>query len=1832
MGAHLGRTYEVKDEEPKQEIPQHQRELQQSSRNNHKPDTEWLKGTYAYEFHESQLSRISENMTPKKKKQRSRPKRRNSDSRLDYSFDSLIDNEDHSILKTIADEKRQNGSIDDSTKFNLSTRKDRSREQRLHKMHHEVESSQHRQQIHKEKHSDVRFRLQKATDVTDSTALLEDDFDSLSSEMSEENDMDSETDEEFSAKKNSSGSQHETESKKKNYYEESRKFYQNKHRDRNNDENLLTNGLDLSKRFINSSRKKQPQIYEEMLSANESLQLCKNFPQKYKHCKIKIFNPHRALCSSLDEDIEIEISGRSKCGKAFNQDEVVVEILKNREKQADCSIQSATFSKENENKSFGKIVGITKRNETLPKNPVFVCTIDQYVMHLMKPVCKTVPKIHVLNERQKTKFQVEIYKYDKRAKDLKFDRLKTIHRSKRKGYTFLVCFIAWNEIYPKGAIIGVYDFRCDLNTSLKLVCLQSNVSVIYKESTVREVEKILKRKAHLNGDEHRTDFSESLNAFTIDESDSKDLDDALSVQTISETEFEIGVHIADVGSVVKRDDPVDVEALERSNTFYPGENCQPFHMLPEPLGTDICSLLPHQERKTLSIFFRIDKDGNILEQRLDRTKIKSRRRFTYLEVQKLLSKANKNENFKQELEILSAFTKQIRSKRLGNGMFSFPFESPDTECSKSYFQSIDAHIIVEECMILANQFIGKILIEAFPDCIPLRVQSKPSSHRMNEWLLNFSVIANFVLSLQHKCLENGKILSVDKIHEHQMSQQLPIQKHVWNKIVSSYSKGDFKNLQRFIGTDEFHPQQASAYDSWMSFQETSRYECSGSPHEKIHFSLGIYPYVHFTSPIRRYADLIANRLVHALLDNKVSPYSQREVEMICKNVNRSRPREFERKCRLLHLGRQLERQPVILHTLVKSASEKSVSICFPGQSELANSCGEINYHLMKLKSKPLLEEDCDKKHLLTLSWQQRLYSTLGFSAGASNSIGGPVCLNPHQKVTYVSLKKWKKLVDSLIRDDMNLLNKKIFEGNEDLPSVFECQGTHSDASSETKDGVIGKQYTEFKLTFSKAQVIPIQIGVERSKGMLMPSIQLLEITRNLKCCIQHMSDPVQCFSSYAKMHEGNRKMTSPEYVSRWLNIFRMESVTNATKSLSIVINDLHVKFYTGKKYDGSFVLLKHFCLQRDIDFRWHVENNSENTVSDQTDFLCIRCELVKGVPSRPSIACSPEERRIWIGHGETKFCQKGRENGDVKVHFKLHRDSPKPSLSMIDSGNPTCAVEILQMSEADKNIEDAVKGLESGKELAKSIALRGEIHSLDDVHVRLGKQIRPDVIHDSLQPNNEKQLEAIKKALCSRFTLIQGPPGTGKTLTGIKLILLFMNINLTHRENGGDHNQVVYCGPSNKSVDLVARWIRTYIRDLCPKMVRMYGSSIESTVFPVPGRDYINQSSCKDNRPDSDLVEVSLHNLIRKKDKPFAEKIKQFDKLFKENPNGIYFDPELVNEYRKVLSDATQEELKHYDVIFCTTAVATNQKFLKATEGKIYQLIIDEAGMCTEPETMAPIIATKAEQVVLIGDHKQLQPIIICQEAAELGLSKSLFERFADNAVFLDTQYRMNEKICEFPSKQFYKGKLKTGPSKKYEVKEPLKIWRNPHTPLLFCHMEGEEECLAVSTEEGNQQSRSNKAEVEHVVRVYEFLMSHKGIQTQHVKVMSQYNAQCFAIREALLKKGFINSKVHTVVSSQGGEWDYVIFSTVRSLPDYRIEPNPSLGWRKRNLGFITDEHQINVALTRARKGIIIIGNKKLLQCDLVWRELIRHYITLDCVVDGDSQKLTLLKRQGKKR
>lgn len=210
----------------------------------------------------------------------------------------------------------------------------------------------------------------------------------------------------------------------------------------------------------------------------------------------------------------------------------------------------------------------------------------------------------------------------------------------------------------------------------------------------------------------------------------------------------------------------------------------------------------------------------------------------------------------------------------------------------------------------------------------------------------------------------------------------------------------------------------------------------------------------------------------------------------------------------------------------------------------------------------------------------------------------------------------------------------------------------------------------------------------------------------------------------------------------------------------------------------------------------------------------------------------------------------------------------------------------------------------------------------------------------------------------------------------------------------------------------------TRLGDKCPKIVRVYSEMRETINFPIP-RDLLiknlkehNQSGRNHNlQDDPEIQKISLHRIIREEGKPFSDQIKKYDRLFSDNmktPEEI--TDEEVRLYQKVILDACTKELKNYDVILSTCSASASARLIRGAN--IAQIIIDECAMCMEPESLIPLVNfPETERIVLIGDHKQLQPIIMNQDAKKLGLNISLFQRYAETEhphfVMLDIQYRM---------------------------------------------------------------------------------------------------------------------------------------------------------------------------------------------------------------------------------
>ena len=247
-----------------------------------------------------------------------------------------------------------------------------------------------------------------------------------------------------------------------------------------------------------------------------------------------------------------------------------------------------------------------------------------------------------------------------------------------------------------------------------------------------------------------------------------------------------------------------------------------------------------------------------------------------------------------------------------------------------------------------------------------------------------------------------------------------------------------------------------------------------------------------------------------------------------------------------------------------------------------------------------------------------------------------------------------------------------------------------------------------------------------------------------------------------------------------------------------------------------------------------------------------------------------------------------------------------------------------------------------------------------------------------------------------------------------------------------------------------------------------------------------------------------------------------------------------------------------------------------------------------------------AKQLILVGDHCQLGPVVMCKKAATGGLSQSLFERLVVLGIRpfrLEVQYRMHPVLSKFPSNFFYEGALQNGVNAD-DRKLPIEFpWPQPDKPMMFHVAAGQEEIAGSGTSFLN---RTEAANVEKIVT--KFLKS--GIKPEQIGVVTPYEGQRSFLVQYLQYQGSLHAKMYqdieiaSVDAFQGREKDIIIISCVRS--------NEHQG-----IGFLADPRRLNVALTRAKYAVIVVGNPKVLSRHALWNHLLHHYKENHCLVEG---------------
>jgi ribonuclease R len=399
---------------------------------------------------------------------------------------------------------------------------------------------------------------------------------------------------------------------------------------------------------------------------------------------------------------------------------------------------------------------------------------------------------------------------------------------------------------PVGQVVTVLAAEDANDMAMKEILLENGFPLEFPEEAMEEAARI---NETISEEEvkKRKDFRNTL-TFTIDPVDAKDFDDALSIRVLKNGNYEIGVHIADVGHYVEEDSKLDEAAYAKATSVYLPDRVNP--MLPEHISNVLCSLRPHEDKLTFSAVFEMSPKGAVKKYWLGKTVIHSDHRFTYEEVQEIIEK--QEGHLLDEILLLNNIAQRLRKKRFDNGAINFSSQEVRFRLDETgkpigivVKESKEAHQLIEEFMLLANRYVAQhvseIEINKKPLPFPYRVHDLPSEEK----LLPFMAFA--------------------RKFGHKFDMSSP------EKIAASFNQ----MLEDAHGKPEQHVLEQLGIRTMAKAIYTT---------DNIgHYGLGFENYCHFTSPIRRYPDILVHRVLYRVLNDNIK--ADKKMEQKCKHCS-----------------------------------------------------------------------------------------------------------------------------------------------------------------------------------------------------------------------------------------------------------------------------------------------------------------------------------------------------------------------------------------------------------------------------------------------------------------------------------------------------------------------------------------------------------------------------------------------------------------------------------------------------------------------------------------------------------------------------------------------------------------------------------------------------------------------------------------------------------------------------------------------------------------------------------------------------------------------------------
>ena len=435
---------------------------------------------------------------------------------------------------------------------------------------------------------------------------------------------------------------------------------------------------------------------------------------------------------------------------------------------------------------------------------------------------------------------------DKPMPDL-YIPLQSINGAKHKDKV-LVRLVRWekDDKKPVGEVVSLLENDSPNDAAMKEILTEAGFPISFPDEVMEEVGRL----PDIIGEEEvaRRKDCRNVLTFTIDPVDAKDFDDAISLRQLGDNKYEIGVHIADVSHYVEPDTALDEEAYKRATSVYLPDRVNP--MLPEHISNQLCSLRPKEDKLTFSAIFQMNAQGEVKQYWLGRTVIHSDHRYTYEEVQQIIE--TKEGLYKEEILLLNDIAQKLRKKRFSKGAINFSsqevrfkLDEKGTPIGIVVKESKESHQLIEELMLLANRTvaenIAKKSVNGKPIPFPYRVHDQPDEEKL------------------------APFIQYAKKYGHGFDISSP------QSIAHSFNQ----MLKDAAGKPEQHVLEQLGIRTMAKAIYT--------PDNIGHYGLAFEHYCHFTSPIRRYPDILVHRVLQSVLDD--APKVDKKMAEKCKHTS-----------------------------------------------------------------------------------------------------------------------------------------------------------------------------------------------------------------------------------------------------------------------------------------------------------------------------------------------------------------------------------------------------------------------------------------------------------------------------------------------------------------------------------------------------------------------------------------------------------------------------------------------------------------------------------------------------------------------------------------------------------------------------------------------------------------------------------------------------------------------------------------------------------------------------------------------------------------------------------